>query len=103
MTALVLHCSEPTAEAVLQRIRQLGLEIPRDLSVLAACASYSADEFEPPLDTIPLPIDEMCARAVEAAFAASTALGSRVSTYIAPDLSSGLDRPPRTRAACTRT
>ncbi|KQN39901.1 LacI family DNA-binding transcriptional regulator [Frigoribacterium sp. Leaf44] len=68
MTALVLHCSEPTAEAVLQRVRRLGLEIPRDLSVLAACASYPADEFEPALDTIPLPIDEMCSRAVEAAF-----------------------------------
>ncbi|WP_371741301.1 LacI family DNA-binding transcriptional regulator [Frigoribacterium sp. CFBP 8754] len=68
MTALVLHCSEPTAEAVLQRIRQLGLEIPRDLSVLAAAASYAADELEPALDMIPLPIDEMCRRAVEAAF-----------------------------------
>jgi len=68
MTALVLHCSEPTAEAVLQRIRQLGLEIPRDLSVLAAAASYAADELDPALDMIPLPIDEMCRRAVEAAF-----------------------------------
>ena len=68
MTALVLHCSEPTAEAVLQRVRQLGLEVPRDLSVLAACASYPADELDPALDMIPLPIDEMCRRAVEAAF-----------------------------------
>jgi len=68
MTALVLHCSEPTAEAVLVRLHQLGLEVPRDLSVLAACASYEAGELEPALDAIPLPIDEMCSRAVEAAF-----------------------------------
>ena len=68
MTALVLHCSEPTAESVLQRVRELGLVVPRDLSVLAACASYAADELEPALDMIPLPIDEMCSRAVEAAF-----------------------------------
>jgi len=68
MTALVLHCSEPTAEAAMQHLRRLGVDIPRDLSVLAACASYPADELDPPLDTIPLPIDEMCSRAVEAAF-----------------------------------
>jgi DNA-binding LacI/PurR family transcriptional regulator len=55
MTALVLHCSEPTAESVLQRVRELGLVVPRDLSVLAACASYAADELEPALDMIPLP------------------------------------------------
>lgn len=86
MSALVLHCSEPTAEAVLQRIRQLGLEIPRDLSVLAACASYPTDEFEPPLDTIPLPIDEMCARAVDAAFAAIDGERAQGVDYIAPVL-----------------
>jgi DNA-binding LacI/PurR family transcriptional regulator len=68
MTALVLHCSEPTAEAVLQRLRRLGVDIPGELSVLAACASYAADELEPALDSVPLPIDEMCSRAVEAAF-----------------------------------
>jgi DNA-binding LacI/PurR family transcriptional regulator len=67
MTALVFHCNEPIAEAVLARIAERGISIPDELSVLAACASYATDEFTPPLDTIPLPLEEMCARAVEAA------------------------------------
>jgi DNA-binding LacI/PurR family transcriptional regulator len=97
MTALVLHCSEPTAESVLQRVRELGLVVPRDLSVLAACASYAADELEPALDMIPLPIDEMCSRAVEAAF---ERIEGRVETgveLIAPLLSP--QRPHRRQAA----
>jgi DNA-binding LacI/PurR family transcriptional regulator len=67
MTALVFHCNEPIAEAVLARIAERGISIPDDLSVLAACASYATDELSPPLDTIPLPLEEMCARAVESA------------------------------------
>lgn len=97
MTALVLHCSEPTAEAVLVRLHQLGVEVPRDLSVLAACASYDAGELEPALDAIPLPIDEMCSRAVEAAFAnIDGRLVSGVELLAPTYLSRGsVSRPPR--------
>jgi DNA-binding LacI/PurR family transcriptional regulator len=97
MTALVLHCSEPTAASVLQRVRELGLVVPRDLSVLAACASYAADELEPALDMIPLPIDEMCSRAVEAAFdriegRRDTGVELIAPTYLAQG---SVARPPR--------
>ncbi|GAB2970294.1 LacI family DNA-binding transcriptional regulator [Frigoribacterium salinisoli] len=98
MTALVLHCSEPTAEAVLVRLHQRGIAVPRDLSVLAACASYDAGELEPALDAIPLPIGEMCSRAVEAAFEriegrAGTGLELLAPTY----LTRGSVAPPSPR------
>jgi DNA-binding LacI/PurR family transcriptional regulator len=67
MTALVFHCNQPIAEAVLAHIAERGISIPADLSVLAACASYATDELAPPLDTIPLPLEEMCSRAVDSA------------------------------------
>ncbi|OOB91380.1 LacI family DNA-binding transcriptional regulator [Rathayibacter sp. VKM Ac-2630] len=65
MTALVFHCNEPVVEAVLGRIRQLELDVPGDLSVFAACASYATDLLEVPLSSIPLPLDDMCRIAVE--------------------------------------
>ncbi|NQX10847.1 LacI family DNA-binding transcriptional regulator [Microbacteriaceae bacterium VKM Ac-2855] len=65
MTAVVLHCNEPVAEAVLGRLRERGLRIPTDLSVLAACASYETENLETPLSAIPLPFVDMCRSAVE--------------------------------------
>lgn len=65
LTGLVLHCNEPVAEAVLARIRERGLRIPTDLSVLAACASYETETLETPLSSIPLPFVDMCRNAVE--------------------------------------
>ena len=84
MTALVFHCNEPIVEGALRRISELGLTIPGDLSVLAACASYAADELETPLSAIPLPLDEMCHSAVENALALVDALGHPKVTLIAP-------------------
>lgn len=66
MTGLVLHCNEPVAESVLSRLRDRGVRIPSDLSVIAACASYETETFETPLSSIPLPFVDMCRGAVEA-------------------------------------
>ena len=67
MTALLFHCNEPVVEAVLRRVRELGLEVPDDLSVFAACASYDTDHLSTTLSSIPLPLDQMCRIAVESA------------------------------------
>ncbi|QHC65977.1 substrate-binding domain-containing protein [Rathayibacter sp. VKM Ac-2759] len=63
-TALVLHCNEPVAEAVLDRVLERGLSVPGDLSVLAACASYDGATLPVPVSSIPLPLDAMCRAAV---------------------------------------
>jgi DNA-binding LacI/PurR family transcriptional regulator len=67
MTALLFHCNEPVVEGVLRRIRELGIGVPRELSVFAACASYDTEHFTTPLSSIPLPLDQMCRIAVESA------------------------------------
>ncbi|WBM81230.1 LacI family transcriptional regulator [Cryobacterium breve] len=64
MTAVVLHAEESIHAAVLDVLRERGLRVPQDLSVLAACASFETDHFEPPLDTIPLVAADSCWRAV---------------------------------------
>lgn len=67
LTAVVFHCNEPVVEAVLRRVRERGLDVPRDLSLFAACASYDTSHLVIPLSCIPLPLDLMCRIAVESA------------------------------------
>lgn len=67
MTALVLHCEETVQAAVMDILRERGIRVPQDLSVISACASFDTDHFEPPLDTIPLVAADSCTRAVELA------------------------------------
>ncbi|ROQ03297.1 LacI family transcriptional regulator [Rathayibacter sp. PhB93] len=64
VSALVLHCNEPVAEAAIERLVERGLSIPGDLSVLAACASYDGAALPVPVSSIPLPFDAMCRAAV---------------------------------------
>lgn len=64
-TGLVLHCNEPVAEAAIDRLLERGLSVPRDLSVLAACASYDGAALPIPTSSFPLPFDAMCRAAVE--------------------------------------
>ncbi|KQM81228.1 LacI family DNA-binding transcriptional regulator [Agromyces sp. Leaf222] len=67
MTAVIFHCNEPVVESVLRRIRERGLDVPGDLSLFAACASYDTSHLVIPLSSIPLPLDQMCRIAVESA------------------------------------
>jgi DNA-binding LacI/PurR family transcriptional regulator len=67
MTALVFHCNEPVVEGVLRRISELGVDVPGELSLFAACASYDTAHLDTSLSTIPLPLDQMCRIAVESA------------------------------------
>lgn len=66
-TALVLHSDESVQWTVLEILRERGIRVPEDLSVLSACSSFPTDHFEPPLDTIPLVADDSCIRAVQLA------------------------------------
>lgn len=65
MTALVLHCNEPVQSMVLELLSQRGIRVPEDLSIISACSSFDTDHLNPPLDVIPLPADQSCARAIE--------------------------------------
>jgi DNA-binding LacI/PurR family transcriptional regulator len=65
MTALVFDCNEGAHHRVLNRLAQIGISIPGDLSVVSACSSFSTDEFVPPLDVIPLSIEASGRRSVE--------------------------------------
>jgi DNA-binding LacI/PurR family transcriptional regulator len=64
MTALVLHCNEPVQSMVLEILRQRGIRVPEDLSVISACSTFDTDHLNPPLDVIPLPADKSCTRAI---------------------------------------
>jgi DNA-binding LacI/PurR family transcriptional regulator len=64
MSALVLHCNEPVQSMVLEILRQRGIRVPEDLSVISACSTFDTDHLNPPLDVIPLPADKSCTRAI---------------------------------------
>ena len=64
MTGLVMHSDESVQTTALAILRDRGISVPGDLSVLSACSSFSTEHFEPPLDTIPLVPDDTCFPAV---------------------------------------
>ncbi len=65
MTALVLDSNEHVHGLVLEALRERGIRVPEDLSLLSACSSFTTDHFTPPLDVIPLPAPTSGRRAVE--------------------------------------
>ncbi|MFF2371567.1 LacI family DNA-binding transcriptional regulator [Agromyces sp. NPDC058110] len=86
LTAVIFHCNEPVVEAVLRRVRERGLDVPGDLSLFAACASYDTSHLVIPLSCIPLPLDQMCRIAVESALRqvrGADALGVELITPVA--------------------
>lgn len=64
MTGLVMHSDESVQTSALAILKDRGIAVPRDMSVLSACSSFSTEHFEPPLDTIPLIPDDTCFPAV---------------------------------------
>ena len=83
-SAIVFHCNEPVVEEGVQLLRERGLRVPDDVSLLAACASYEAAALSRPLSAIPLPIDEMCHRAVEVALAGIDGAVDHGTSYLLP-------------------
>jgi DNA-binding LacI/PurR family transcriptional regulator len=64
MSALVMHCNEPVQSMVLEILRQRGIRVPEDISIISACSTFDTDHLNPPLDVIPLPADKSCTRAI---------------------------------------
>ncbi|TQL47176.1 LacI family transcriptional regulator [Homoserinimonas aerilata] len=65
LDALVMHANEPVQSMVLDLLRQRGIRVPQDLSVISACSSFDTDHLHPALDVVPLPADRSCTRAIE--------------------------------------
>jgi DNA-binding LacI/PurR family transcriptional regulator len=65
LTALVLNCNEDVHAILLELLRERGVRVPEDLSIVSACSSFSTDHLVPALDVIPLPAEEQGRRAVE--------------------------------------
>ncbi len=70
LTAIVFHCNEPVVEEAERRLLELGVDVPGQVSLFAAAASYDPSRLEIPLSGITLPLEDMCRRAVESVFAA---------------------------------
>jgi len=55
------------AVGVIRAIRERGLDVPRDLSVVALHESPVAEYFEPPLTTVQLPLEQLGRAAIDLA------------------------------------
>ncbi|PPF66437.1 LacI family transcriptional regulator [Clavibacter michiganensis] len=65
LSALVLNCNENVHSILLELLRERGVRVPEDLSLVSACSSFPTDHLVPPLDVIPLPAADQGRRAVE--------------------------------------
>ncbi|WP_156762186.1 LacI family DNA-binding transcriptional regulator [Microbacterium karelineae] len=70
VSAIVFHCNEPVVEDAMRRLAERGVEIPRDVSLVAAAASYDPCGFDVELSGVTLPLARVCRVAVESALAA---------------------------------
>lgn len=84
-TAIVFHCNEPVVEEAERRLRERGVRVPQDISLLAAAASYEPDRLEIPLSGVTLPIERMCRIAVEAALDQREGRGETATRLLDPD------------------
>ncbi|MCM3659478.1 LacI family transcriptional regulator [Georgenia satyanarayanai] len=75
LTGLVMHCEDAVQMRALDILREEGLDVPRDVSVISAASTFDTSSFSPPLDVIPLVAEESCSRAVELAIAQITGDG----------------------------
>ncbi|HEY9408395.1 MAG TPA: LacI family DNA-binding transcriptional regulator [Jiangellaceae bacterium] len=64
-TGLVLHGQEDQHTATLETLADLGLEVPTDVSVISAAATFDTTVFTPSIDAIPLVPERSCDRAVD--------------------------------------
>ncbi len=65
LTGLVMHCEDTIQMRALDVLREEGVTVPDDVSVISAASTFDTSTFSPPLDVIPLIAEESCSRAVE--------------------------------------
>ncbi len=72
LTGLVMHGEDTIQMRALDILREEGLTVPGDVSVISAGSTFDTSTFTPPLDTIPLIPEQSCSRAVELTIAQIT-------------------------------
>ncbi|BDZ62187.1 hypothetical protein GCM10025873_19780 [Demequina sediminis] len=65
LDAIVLNTTADVASSLTSTLATLGLETPRDVSVVAAGVSFSTARFAVPFDTMPLDARASCTVAVD--------------------------------------
>ncbi|MEU6882138.1 LacI family DNA-binding transcriptional regulator [Streptomyces sp. NPDC046712] len=84
-TALVVQ-NEAAVEPLLALLRQQGLAVPEDISVVAVCATQVAAQASVPLTSVGIPAQEMGRRAVERLVAHLDGHATPGTVLIAPEL-----------------
>lgn len=64
-TALLLHAQESVQAAVLDSLRDRGVRVPVDMSIVSVGSTFDTTRFAPPLDVIPLVASATCDAAVD--------------------------------------
>lgn len=95
LTGLVMHCEDTTQMRALDVLREEGLDVPADVSVISAASSFDTSTFSPPLDVIPLVPEATCSRAVELTIAQISGDSSPRVELIAPRYVSRGSTAPR--------
>lgn len=70
VTAIVLHCPPEVHAAVVERIADRGLVVPRELSLIGAAETFDTSAHRIPVDAMPLDPQASCDRAVALALEA---------------------------------
>lgn len=64
-TGLVMHCEESVQTTALDLLRERGLRVPGDVSVVSVASTFDTAALPVPLDVVPLVPERSCDRAVE--------------------------------------
>jgi DNA-binding LacI/PurR family transcriptional regulator len=94
LTGVVVH-NEPVVEPLIEAFEQLGLRVPRDLSVTAICPDELAEQFRIPVTSIAIPSAEVGARAVELLMKKLDRVPVPEATLLAPRLTARASSAPR--------
>ncbi|MDT0410925.1 MULTISPECIES: LacI family DNA-binding transcriptional regulator [unclassified Streptomyces] len=95
LSALVVY-NEQALPFVLERLKQLGMRVPGDMSVLAICPDDQAEHLVPPVSDVALPSRELGRLAFERLAGLIGGEEQPVSTLLAPQLKRrGSTGPPR--------
>lgn len=65
LTGLVMHCDEQVQATALDLLRERGLRVPQDVSVVSGASTFDTTRLSPALDVVPLVAAHSCDRAVE--------------------------------------
>ncbi|RWZ52612.1 LacI family transcriptional regulator [Labedella phragmitis] len=84
-TALLMHSQESVQATVLDHVRERGVSVPDDLSVISVGSTFDTTRFSPALDVIPLLPHATCDAAVDMLVAALPEPPEPRVQYVAPE------------------